>query len=109
MATLKDWNNPFGRLTAASTLRGSIVFNLALEELGRIEDVIIEEPAGRIAFAIVHRGGFLGIGAHRYPLQWEKLRFDVEMDGYIIDVDKKVQERASPYTDRRLHPGDDAD
>jgi sporulation protein YlmC with PRC-barrel domain len=98
MATLNDPNNPFCRLTAASTLRGSIVFNIALEELGRIEDVIIEERTGRIAFAIVHRGGFLGIGAHHYPLQWERLRFDVEMDGYIVDADRNVQERELSYT-----------
>jgi hypothetical protein len=100
MATLNDRNNPSGRLTTASTMRGSMVFNTALEELGRIEDVIIEEPAGRIAFAILRQGGFLGIGAHHYPLRWEKLRFDVVMDGYIADDDRDVREGAPSYTDR---------
>jgi hypothetical protein len=85
MATLNDAQNPSGRLTTASTMRGSTVFNIALEELGRIEDVIIEEPAGHIAFAILHTGGFLGIGARRYPLRWEKLRFDDDMGGYMFD------------------------
>jgi PRC-barrel domain len=69
MATLNDPLNPSDRLTTASTMRGSTVFNIALEELGRIEDVIIEEPAGHIAFAILHTGGFLGIGARHYPLR----------------------------------------
>jgi sporulation protein YlmC with PRC-barrel domain len=100
MATLYDVNKPSGRLTTASTMRGLTVFNTALEELGRIEDVIIEEPAGRIAFAILRQGGFLGIGAHHYPLRWEKLRFDVVMDGYIADDDRDVREGAPSYTDR---------
>ena len=100
MATLNDRNNPPDRLTAASTLRGVTIFNAALEELGRIEDVIIEEPTGRIAFAIVHRGGFLGIGAHHYPLQWKKLRFDDEIDGYIIDTDRNVSEGEPSCTGR---------
>jgi hypothetical protein len=36
-------------------MRGSTVFNIALEELGCIEDLIIEEPAGHMAFAIHRR------------------------------------------------------
>ena len=50
MATLNNAQNPSGRLTTANTMRGSTVFNIALEELGRIEDVIIEEPAGAHRF-----------------------------------------------------------
>jgi hypothetical protein len=100
MATLNDRNNTSGRLNAASTMRGSTVFNTALEGLGRIEDVSIEEPAGHIAFAILQQGGFLGIGAHHYPLRWEKLRFDVVMGSYIADLDRVVREGAPSYTDR---------
>jgi PRC-barrel domain len=85
MATLNDAQNSSGRLTTASTKRGSTVLNTALEELGRVEDVIIEEPAGHIAFAILHKGGSLGIGALHYPLRWESLRFDDDMGGYIFD------------------------
>jgi hypothetical protein len=85
METLNNRISLTGRLTTASGVRGSTVFNAALEELGRIEDIIIEEPAGHIAFAIVHTGGFLGIGARHYPLRWEKLRFDDDMGGYIFD------------------------
>jgi hypothetical protein len=83
-------------------MRGSTVFNAALEVLGRIEDVIIEEPSGRIAFAILQAGGLLGIGAHHYPLRWEKLRFDVEMDGYIVDVRDVIGKahRPAPTSDR---------
>ena len=81
-------------------MRGSTVFNTALEELGRIGDVIIEEPAGRIAFAILHTGGFLGIGAKHYPLRWEKLRFDDDIGGYIVEVDRDLREGAPSYTDR---------
>ena len=107
MATLYELNNPPCRLTTASTVQGSTVFNTALEELGRIEDVIIEEPAGRIAFVILQQGGFLGIGAHHYPLRWEKLRFNVEMDGYIVNVDRDVREGAPSYTDRATASWDD--
>jgi uncharacterized protein YrrD len=105
MSTLNDRNN--SRLTAVSTVRGSTVFNTALDELGRIEDVIFEEPAGRIAFAILRTGGFLGVGVHHYPLRWEKLRFNVEMDGYIVDVDRNVREGTPSYPNRGTGSWDD--
>jgi hypothetical protein len=76
------------------------VFNTALEELGRIKDIIIEETAGRIAFAILHKGGFLGLGAYHYPLRWETLRFDDEMDAYIADLDHDVREGGPFYADQ---------
>jgi hypothetical protein len=105
MATLNDRNITSSRLTAARNMRGATVFNIALEELGRIEDVIIEEPAGRIAFAILQQGGVLGIGAQHYPLRWEILRFDTGMDGYIADYDRI--EEGVPYTDRASESRDD--
>jgi hypothetical protein len=102
MATTR--NDTSGRLTTARTMRGSTVFNIALEELGRIDDVIIEEPAGRIAFAILQQGGFLGIGGHHYPLRWETLRFDVEMGGYIADVDPSYTNQATETQTFPLDP-----
>ena len=100
MAILNHPRNPSGRLTTARTIRGLPVLNTALEELGRIKDIIIEETAGRIAFAIPHKGGFLGLGAHHYPLRWETLRFDDEMDAYIADLDHDVREGGPFYADQ---------
>src|ERR1700722_5141656 len=76
MASLNDRDNTANRLTAARAMGGLTVFSIALDELGRIEDVIIEGLAGRIAFAIPPQGGILGIGAHHYPLRRELLRYD---------------------------------
>ena len=94
MAILNHPRSPADRLTTAGTIRGLPVFNTALEELGRIKDIIIEETAGRIAL-----GGFLGLGAHHYPLRWETLRFDDEMDAYIADLDHDVREGGPFYAD----------
>jgi PRC-barrel domain protein len=107
MATFNIHKNPSSRLTGAITVRGSSVFNISFEELGRIEDIIIKEPVGRIAFAILYMGRFLGIGAHHYPLPWEELQSNVEMDGYIVDVDRNVREGKSSYADWTTASQDD--
>jgi sporulation protein YlmC with PRC-barrel domain len=99
MANLDDTTNPSGRLIAAKQVHGAAVFSTRLEKLGAIEDVMIDKASGRIAYAILAYGGFLGIGDRFYPLPWEKLRYDIEMGGYVVDVDQDVLEGAPSYSD----------
>ncbi|WP_428490863.1 PRC-barrel domain-containing protein [Rhodopila sp.] len=99
MASLEDTANPSGHLIAAKQVQGTTVFNPALEKLGNIEDVMIDKSSGRIAYAILSFGGFLGIGERYYPLPWEKLDYNVEVGGYVVDIDRDVLEGAPSYTD----------
>jgi sporulation protein YlmC with PRC-barrel domain len=99
MASLDDTTNPSGRLISAKQVQGATVFNTGLEKLGVIGDVMIDKASGRIAYAVLAYGGFLGIGDRFYPLPWEKLRYDTEMGGYIVDVGQDVLEGAPSYSD----------
>lgn len=98
MASLDDTHDPSGRLIAASHVQGADVYNTALEKLGAIEDVMIHKASGRIAYAVLSFGGFLGIGERYYPLPWEKLSYNTEMGGYIVDIDREMLEGAPSYT-----------
>jgi hypothetical protein len=97
MANLDDTTNPSGELIAARQVQGTTVYNVALEKIGSIEDVMIHKSTGRVAYAILSFGGFLGIGDHYYPLPWEKLSYNTEIGGYIVDVDRDVLEGAPSY------------
>jgi len=44
-------------------------------------------------------GGFLGIGHDHYPLPWEKLIYDTQLDGYRIDQTMEQIEGAPSYAD----------
>lgn len=99
MASLDDTNDPSGRLIAANQVQGTTVYNTALEKLGSVEDVMIDKASGRIAYAVISFGGFLGIGDRYYPLPWEKLSYNTEMGGYIADVDRETLEGAPSYSD----------
>lgn len=111
MASLDDTTNPTGNpsgnLIAAHQVQGTSVYNTALEKLGSVEDVMIDKASGRIAYAVLSFGGFLGIGDHYYPLPWEKLRYDPEMGGYIVDVDRDTLEGAPSFTDTATASWDD--
>jgi sporulation protein YlmC with PRC-barrel domain len=98
MASLDDTTDPSGRLIAARQVQGTAVYSTGLEKLGSVEDVMIDKATGRIAYAVLSFGGFLGIGDHYYPLPWEKLAYNSEMGGYIVDIDRNVLEGAPSYT-----------
>ena len=99
MASINDRKDTSGRLIAADQVEGTHVYNPAGENLGTVEDVMIDKPSGKIAYAVVSFGGFLGIGDRHYPLPWEKLRYDTNMGGYVVNIDKRTLEGAPSYTD----------
>jgi sporulation protein YlmC with PRC-barrel domain len=107
MASLDDTNNPAGKLIAAHKVQGASVYNTALEKLGTLEDIMIDKASGRIAYAILSFGGFLGIGDRYFPLPWEKLNYNAELGGYVVDIDRETLEGAPSYSDTKAAAWDD--
>jgi sporulation protein YlmC with PRC-barrel domain len=99
MASIKDPNDTRGRLIAADQVEGTTIYNRAGENLGSVQDVMIDKVSGRIAYAVVGFGGFLGIGDRHYPMPWEKLKYDTNMGGFVVDLDKRTLEGAPSYSD----------
>jgi len=97
MASVHDPNDTSGRLIAADQVEGTSIYNPAGESLGSVEDVLIDKVSGKIAYAVVGFGGFLGIGDRHYPLPWEKLKYNTAMGGFVVDLDRRVLEGAPSY------------
>jgi sporulation protein YlmC with PRC-barrel domain len=97
MASIDDPKNTSGRLIAADQVEGSYIYNPAGDNLGSVKDVMIDKVSGKIAYAVVGFGGFLGIGDRHYPLPWEKLKYDTSMGGYVVDLDRRTLEGAPSY------------
>ena len=96
MANPDDTANPSGPLVAARQVQGTDVYDTALEKLGSVTDVIIDKATGRIAYALLSHGGFLGIGDRHYRLPWNKLSYNTEIGGYIVEIDGGALEEAPP-------------
>ena len=75
MASIRDPKDTSGRLIAADQVEGTYIYNPAGDNLGSVQDVMIDKISGKIAYAVVGFGGFLGIGDRHYPLPWEKLKY----------------------------------
>jgi len=82
---------------------GCKVENSKGEHLGKIEDIIIDEEQGRVAYALLSFGGFLGMGNKLFAFPWASLRHDRVEKKVILDVDKESL-RNAPGFDRDSWP-----
>ena len=82
---------------SSGRVAGTKVYNTGGEKLGSIHDLMIDKRSGQVRFAVMEFGGFLGMGADRYPLPWEILRYDTDRGGYVVAVNKSDIEGAPRY------------
>jgi sporulation protein YlmC with PRC-barrel domain len=86
-----------GNLIASHKVQGTSVYNTAGESLGSIHDLMIDKPSGKVAYAIMSFGGFLGIGDQYHPLPWSVLKYDTNLGGYVVNLDKQKLEGGPAY------------
>lgn len=85
------------RVLSATSVIGDRVRNSAGENLGKIEEVMLDLHAGRIAYAVLSFGGFLGLGDKLFAIPWQALRLDAENECFVLDVDKEVLKNAPGF------------
>ena len=91
------------KVLAASTLTGNKVVNVQNEDLGTIEDLMIDIESGRIAYAVLSFGGFLGLGDKLFAIPWSALKLDAVEKRFVLNVSKELLEEA-PGFDKRNWP-----
>ncbi len=85
------------RLIASDKVEGTSVRNRAGESVGTIERVMIDKRSGKVAYAVLSFGGFLGIGSRYHALPWSMLAYDTSQDAYVVDLDRRLLEGAPSY------------
>lgn len=84
-------------LIASDKVEGTKVFDPRGEHIGSIERILVEKRSGKVSYAVLSFGGFMGIGHEHYPLPWSKLNYDESLGGYRVDVTKEQLEGAPRY------------
>ena len=93
--TTKDLTHPtHGSIISASRVAGTAVYDLSENKIGVIEDVMIDKLQGRVDYAVLGFGGFLGLDKKHYPLRWSMLRYNSRLEGYQVKLDKAALENA---------------
>lgn len=91
--------NETHRLIAADKVEGTVVRNPQGDKLGSIENVMIDKLTGRVAYAVMSFGGFLGIGNRYHALPWDVLKYDSNLGSYVVNLDKRQLENAPSFED----------
>jgi hypothetical protein len=96
-------------LISSRRVEGTPVYNGAGERLGSIHSVMIEKRSGKVAFAVMSFGGFLGVREQVHPVPWEKLTYDVDRDGYRVDLTRdQLKNAPTLHLDEADRPHDRA-
>jgi hypothetical protein len=85
------------RLIASDKVEGTSVYNRKGEHLGSVYNFMVDKVSGKVEYAVMSFGGFLGIGERYHPLPWKVLTYDTNMGGYVVDLDKEALEGAPSY------------
>lgn len=84
-------------LISSSKVEGTAVYNRAGERLGSISSFMVGKRSGKVEYAVLSFGGFLGMGQDHYPLPWDMLDYETSQGGYVVDIDKERLESAPRY------------
>lgn len=92
-----DPDKKFRRILSANTLEGDRVKNSAGEDLGKIDEIMIDIPSGRVAYAVLSFGGVLGIGNKLFAVPWSILSVDEDEECFVLEMDQRTLQTAPGF------------
>ncbi len=85
------------RVLSASTISGDPVRNPQGEDLGKIEDLMIDLDRGRVAYAVLSFGGVFGIGDKLFAVPWKAMAVDTDRHCFMLNVTKDRLKQAPGF------------
>ncbi len=87
----------FRRTLGASTLIRDKVVNLSGEDIGHIEELMVDVTTGRIAYAVLSFGGFMGIGNKLFAQPWAAVPVDEGHKRFVVNITKEALEKMEGF------------
>ena len=73
-------------LIGSDKVEGTAVYGRDVQKIGTVQRVMIDKISGKIAYAVVSFGGFLGMGEEYFPMPWAALKYDTGLEGYRVNM-----------------------
>ena len=86
-------------LIGSDKVEGTSVYGADDKKIGSIERVMIEKRSGKVSYAVLSFGGFLGMGNDYYPLPGATLTYDTNLGGYRTAITEEQLQRAPKYAE----------
>ena len=89
--------NESPQVLQASAVIGKKVVNRAGEPLGNLKELVLDLDDGRVAYAVLSFGGFMGLGDKLFAIPWEALVLNTKEQAFLLDVDKELLKQAPGF------------
>lgn len=98
------------RLIASDRVEGTAVRRSDGTKVGTIQRLMIDKVGGKVAYAVLSFGSFMGISAKHIPVPWEQMKYSSALDAYEINLSDEELSRAPSYeADKEFDWGNRAD
>jgi sporulation protein YlmC with PRC-barrel domain len=84
-------------LIASNKVEGTYVYGADGENIGTVYNFMVDKTSGKVAYAVMSFGGFLGIGERYHALPWDTLTYDTRYGGYVVNVTREQLEGGPHY------------
>ncbi len=84
-------------LVSTEHVIGVKVQNPQSENLGEIEEIILEKVSGKVRYLVLSFGGFLGMGDKLFALPWNAIHYNPEQDAFILNISKEKLKNAPGF------------
>ncbi len=73
------------------------------ENIGKIEEIILDKMRGEVKYLVLSFGGFLGVGEKLFAIPWNSIRYNEKEKSFIMDI-VKASLKDAPGFDRNKWP-----
>ena len=84
-------------LVASDRVEGTDVRRPGGDRIGTIQRLMIDKASGKVAYAVLRYGGFLGMGEKRFPVPWASLRYNPKLEAYELEGSEAELGKAPSY------------
>ena len=82
------------RFVASDRVEGTLLRRSDGTKIGTIERLMIDKVSGKVAYAVLGFGGFMGVGVKHLPIPWDRIKYAVALDAYEINLSDEELSRA---------------
>ncbi len=81
--------NHSDQIVKSNDVIGKSVFSDDNENLGKIEEIVLDKISGQARYLVLSCGGVLSIGNKLYAIPWKSISYNEEKSGFRLNFDKE--------------------
>ena len=101
--------DPKPNISSAATLSGYLVRNPEGEDLGCIEELMVDPDSGKVVYAVVSLGAYLGEGGRLFAIPWRMLALNANERVFVLETARDKLENAPWFSEDNWPDFADAD